>query len=307
MTVSVNDLILPFQVAGGAVRGRLVRLGPVVDSILAGHDYPPAVARLLAETLALAGVLAGALKYDGVFTLQVQGNGPVSLVLADVTSAGEMRGHARFDAAKLEAVLAAAPQGDAVPTLLGAGYLAFTVDQGAKTDRYQGIVELTGPTLAHCAKEYFAQSEQLDTEVRVASRAPAQGAGWGAAALMIQRMPGSQPGAPILTAEDSLDHWRTATILLGSLTEAELLDTTLPPAKLAFRLFHGEGLDAWEAKPLVAKCRCSQAKIATAFRSIPQAEIAALRDERGEVTVTCEFCRTVYAFDDKALERVYAP
>ncbi|MBX9634531.1 MAG: Hsp33 family molecular chaperone HslO [Magnetospirillum sp.] len=298
-----NDLILPFQLSGGAVRGRLVRLGPAVDAVLAGHDYPDAVGKLLAETLALAGVLAGALKYDGVFTLQAQGNGPVALVMADVTSDGEMRGYARFDAEKL----AAAPAGDAVPSLLGTGYLAFTVDQGPKTDRYQGIVELTGASLAHCAKEYFAQSEQLDTEVVLASQAPVDGAGWKASALMIQRMPGSQPGAPILTADDSQEHWRTAVILLGSLTHAELLDSALSAETIAYRLFHGEGLQAWEPKALMAKCRCSRPKIASALRAIPRHEIASLKNDQGEVTITCEFCQTVYAFDDEALERVYAP
>ncbi|MCR6630007.1 MAG: Hsp33 family molecular chaperone HslO [Magnetospirillum sp.] len=294
-----SDLILPFQVAGGAVRGRMVRLGPAVEAILAGHGYPEAVGTLLAETLALAGVLAGALKYEGVFTLQAQGDGPIGLLVADVTSAGDMRGYARFDDARLAAV-----GGRSVPELLGTGYLAFTVDQGPKTDRYQGIVELSGATLAECAKQYFTQSEQLDTEVVVASRggeAPA------AAALMIQRMPGSQPGAPILTADESLEAWRTATILLGSLTQAELLDDSLAPDQVPYRLFHAEGLQMWESKALRAQCRCSEGKIASALRSIPPAEITALKDERGLVTITCEFCRTVYAFDDAALERVYAP
>ncbi|MBC7950519.1 MAG: Hsp33 family molecular chaperone HslO [Rhodospirillaceae bacterium] len=303
MNVSANDLILPFQIAGGAVRGRLVRLGPAIDAVLAGHGYPDAVGKLLAETLAMAGVLAGSLKYDGVFTLQAQGNGPVTLVMADVTSTGEIRGYARYDADKV----AAAPAGDAVPTLLGTGYLAFTVDQGPKTDRYQGIVELTGASLADCAKEYFAQSEQLDTEVVLASQAPIDGNGWKAGALMIQRMPGSQPGAPILTAEDSLEHWRTATILLGSLKHAELLDYSLPVQSIAYRLYHGEALQAWEPKALGFKCRCSRPKITSALQGIPRHEIASLKDERGEVTITCEFCGTVYAFDDEALERVYAP
>ena len=299
MSAPDNDLILPFQISGGAVRGRLVRLGPAIDTIVAGHGYPAAVGRLLAETVALAAVLAGALKYDGIFTLQAQGNGPVSLLLADVTSGGDVRAYARFDETRLA--------GETVPELLGTGYLAFTVDQGPKTDRYQGIVELTGATLGECAKQYFAQSEQLDTEVVVASRAPADGRGWEAAALMIQRMPGGQPGAPILTQDESIEAWRTATILLASLTEAELLDVALPAAQVPYRLFHAEGLQAWEAKSLQAKCRCSEAKIASALRSIPRPEIEALKDEAGKVEITCEFCRTAYAFDDAALERVYAP
>jgi molecular chaperone Hsp33 len=191
--------------------------------------------------------------------------------------------------------------GAGVPDLLGTGYLAFTVDQGPKTDRYQGIVELTGVTLAECAKQYFNQSEQLDTEVVLASR---EGQ---AAALMIQRMPGSQPGAPILTTDESVEAWRTATILLASLTADELLDTTLAPDQIPYRLFHAEGLQMWESKELRAQCRCSEGKIASALRSIPPAEIKALKDESGKVTITCEFCRTVYGFDDDALDRVYSP
>ncbi len=296
MTERLNDLILPFQVAGGAVRGRLVRLGAAVETILDGHAYPPVVGRLLSETLALAAVLAGSLKYDGVFTLQAQGNGAISLLVADVASAGDLRGYARFDA---EAVAKVAEE--TVPALLGTGYLAFTVDQGPQTDRYQGIVELTGTTLGDCAKQYFLQSEQLDTEVVLASGVAS------AAALMIQRMPGGQPGSPILTKDESQEAWRTATILLSSLTEGELLDPALAAEQVPYRLFHAEGLQMWEAKALQAQCRCSEDKIAGALRSIPRAEIESLKDEQGKVVITCEFCKTVYAFDDAALERVYMP
>lgn len=297
-----GDAILPFQVGGGAVRGRLVRLGPAVDAILAGRDYPPAVAALLAETLALAAVLAGALKYDGIFTLQAQGDGPVSLVVADVTSAGALRGYARYDEARLRTVA-----GASVPDLLGGGYLAFTVDQGLKVERYQGIVELTGASLADCAREYFARSEQLDSEVRLASAPPGDGRGWRAAALMIQRMPGDQPGTPILTHEDSRESWRTAAILMNSVTAGEMLDQSLPLADLAHRLFHAEGLLVWEAKGLEARCRCSGEAVARMLRSIPRAEIEDLKDEAGKVTITCEFCQSAYAFDNDDLERTYVP
>lgn len=299
----MNDIILPFQTGGGAVRGRLVRLDASVDSILAGHDYPPRIGALMAETLALAAVLAGSLKYDGIFTLQAQGNGPVSLMVADVTSAGAMRGYARFDAD----ALAKAADGDPVPSLLGTGYLAFTVDQGLKVDRYQGIVELTGATLADCARAYFAQSEQLDTEVKLLSSPPADGAGWKVAALMIQRMPGSQPGSPILTAEESLEAWRTASILMHSVTAAEMLDWDLAPATLLHRLFHAEGLVFWDAKTLKAECRCSDQAVARMLRGIPRTEIESLRDDSGRVVVTCEFCRTAYAYGDSDLDKVYAP
>lgn len=298
----MTDLILPFAVGAGAVRGRLVRLGPAIDAILDGHRYPDRVAALLAETLALAAVLAGSLKYDGLFTLQAQGDGPVSLVVADVTSTGDLRGYARFDADRL-----ASAQDASVGALLGKGYLAFTVDQGLKVERYQGIVELSGISLADCAKEYFTQSEQLDSEVRLEAQPGQAGHGWRAGALMIQRMPGNQPGAPILTPDDSREAWRTATILMRSLTRTELLDDALAPGQLVHRLFHAEGLQVWEAKPLRAKCRCSDEAVARMLRSIPRSEIESLRDETGRVVITCEFCRTDYAFGDSELDQTYMP
>ncbi len=300
---AVGGVILPFQVMGGAVRGRVVRLDSALDTILGGHGYPQAVAGLLAQTMALAAVLAGALKYDGIFTLQAQGQGPVGLLVADVTSGGNIRAYARFDQDRLPA------DGGTVADLLGQGHLAFTVDQGAGTERYQGIVELTGDTLADCARQYFSQSEQLDTHVLLASRPPVSGAavGWIAGALMIQRMPANQPGSPILTSDESQESWRTAQALMNTLGPDELLDPALDPAQLLHRLFHAEDLSSWAEKPLAAQCRCSRDKIATALRSIPQAEIRELKDANGQVSITCEFCKTLYAFSDTDLDAVYAP
>lgn len=303
MTLPLDDLILPFQLAGGLVRGRAVRLGAAVDAIVGTHDYPPRVGALLAETLALAAVLAGSLKYDGVFTLQAQGQGPVSLVVADITSAGDMRGYVRFDADKV----AAAAEGAPVPNLLGTGYLAFTVDQGLKVERYQGIVDLSGDTLADCAETYFSQSEQLASKVALVSAPPTKGQGWRAAALLIQRMPANQSGAPILTAEDSDEAWRTACVLMGSVTPAEMLDPALAAETLVHRLFHAEGLTAWEGKGLAARCRCSEQAVARMLQSIPRSEIEHLKDESGKVAITCEFCRTTYAFGDAELEKAYHP
>src|SRR5579875_430592 len=146
-----DDIVQPFQVDPFRLRGRLVRLGPLLDRILTRHDYPAPVAAMLGEAIALAVSLSGALKYDGIFTLQTKGDGPVRLLVADVTASGDVRGYAQFDAARLAQ---AAPTKAPVPTLLGAGYLAFTVDQGEDTERYQGLVELVGATLADCAHHY---------------------------------------------------------------------------------------------------------------------------------------------------------
>lgn len=280
---------------GGAVRGRLARLESALDTILDDqHAYPVPVAALLAETMALAAVLATSMKFDGIFTLQAQGDGPVSLLVADVTSGGDVRAHARFDAARLEQVPVSGRA--SVPALLGKGYLAFTVDQGPDTDRYQGIVELEGPTLEDCARAYFKQSEQLDTAIEATVRRPAGGRGWAAAALMIQRMPAGTGSAPILVAEEAQETWRRAEILLGSVTGAEMTDPALAPEQLLYRLYHAEQLQVFEAKALRARCRCSRDKVAATLRSLPADEIASVADEAGEIVVTCEFCRTDHVF-----------
>lgn len=297
-----DDVLLTYQLTAGAFRGRLARLGPSVDTILRGHAYPAAVAALLAETMALATVLAGALKYQGKFILQAQGNGPVPLLVADVTSDGDLRGHARFEEDRLAAVLA----GDgelSIPRLLGSGYLAFTVDQGPDTDRYQGIVELTGSTLADCAHQYFRQSEQIDTAIKIAVRGPEAGHGWRAAGLMLQRMPAG--GGPILL-EDGDEAWRRAVILMSSATAAEMVDPGLPGEKLLWRLFHDEGLAIAAARSLQARCRCSQRRVETTLRSFPRPEIEDMKDEHGRVVVTCEFCKAAYVYQDADLDRLYA-
>jgi molecular chaperone Hsp33 len=301
---AATDFLQPFQLGAGATLGRFARLGPAVDGILSRHAYPPPVAALLAETLALATVLAGTLKYQGVFTLQAQGDGPVSLLLADVTSEGHLRGYARFDAERLDA----ARTGPAarLPNLLGTGHLAFTVDQGPDTDRYQGIVALEGDTLADCAHRYLEQSEQLASLLRLASHPPADGHGWRAAALMVQRLPAARPGAPILTADEAEDGWRRAGILTDSVTAEELLDPALAPEQVLWRLYNAEIPTVTDIRPLADRCRCSSERVATTLRSFPREDIAALAETDGSVAVTCEFCKTEYRFDADALDRVYA-
>ena len=293
-----DDLVQPFQIEPFALRGRLVRLGPAIDSILNRHAYPAPVAALLGEAIALAVALAGALKYDGVFTLQTKGDGPIRLMVADVTTAGAIRGYAQFDAARLEA---AAGVGAPVPRLLGAGYLALTVDQGEHTERYQGIVELQGATLAECVHHYFRQSEQVEAALKVAVAQVADPGGtkrWRAGTLMIQRLPRES-----FTQEREIedDAWRRAAILMSSSTSAELVDPTLPPERLLFRLFHEDGVRAHAPHALAAKCRCSRRRVEAVLRALTPDEIADMK-VGGKITVTCEFCSAVYDFDAEALD-----
>lgn len=299
--IPADDVVLPFQIDPFALRGRLVRLGPVVDTVLRQHAYPAPVAGALAEMIALASALALTLKFDGVFTVQTKSDGPVRLMMADVTSAGDVRGYAQFDAARVARIADPSPS---VPRLFGAGHLAFTVDQGDNTERYQGIVELTGASLAECAHHYFRQSEQLQAGLKIAAAPYVDSAGerhWRAGALMIQRLPDSAHGSD----DDAEEGWRRAMILMGSATSAELVDPRLLPWRLIDRLFLAEGVRIYRPHALRAKCRCSRERMGRALAMIPRAEVDDMKID-GRVIVTCEFCNTSHAFDERDLARLPA-
>jgi molecular chaperone Hsp33 len=298
-----DDLVQSFQIERTALRGRLVRLGPLVDDILKHHDYPQPVAAMLGEAVALAAILAGMLKYDGVFTLQTKGDGPIRLLVADVTTAGGVRGYAQYDSAKLAKALDAT--GAPVPRLLGAGYIAFTVDQGDKAERYQGIVELQGATLAECAHHYFRQSEQLQAGIKVA--VGHDGATWRAGGIMLQRLPTAGGEATAAEAEAQEDGWRRAMILMSSSRSEELLDPRLAPNDLLFRLFHEDGVRVWAPHPLVAQCRCSRAKVERIIVALPEADLAELALPDGRLEVTCEFCSRRYPFSPEEVTTLRTP
>ncbi|MBI3199302.1 MAG: Hsp33 family molecular chaperone HslO [Rhodospirillales bacterium] len=305
------DRVLPFQLDALGVRGRLVRLGPVLDAIIERHGYPLAVARPLAEAMVLCVALATSLKYDGIFTLQISGDGPIRLLVTDLTSDGALRGYAQFDSWKLAVALGTgntdAPDGY-VPKLFGQGRLAFTVDQGQNTQRYQGVVPLEGPTLADCAHTYFRQSEQLPTGIKIVARRAetSDGYRWRASALVVQQMPEFDAGRIDIDQEQREDDWRKAVILMASATEREMLDADLPGKQLLFRLFHAEGARLFERRAFEARCRCSRERIDGVLKSIKREELADLRDPQGLVAVTCEFCSTQYAYDEADLDRIYA-
>ncbi len=282
-----DDLVLPFRVDGCGVRGRLARLADTRTRMLENHRYPPPVARLMGEAAALASVLAASLKYDGLFKLQAQGDGSVSMLVVDVSSDGDMRGYARFDADRLAASDAA--RGGPLPGLLGAGLLSFTVDQGPDTDRYQGVVPLEGASLAECAQSYFRRSEQLETAILLAADDVRAGA------LMVQRLPVPPDADPDRAEND----WRRGVILASSLRPDELLSDRLTPEDLLYRLYHREGLRASPARPLRFRCRCSDDRVRATLKSFPRAELDDML-ENGRVTVTCQFCGAayVYAADD---------
>ncbi len=292
-----DDIVLPFQIEAPGLRGRLVRLGDAVDTILKRHDYPPPVAALLAEALALSATLSAALKYDGIFTLQLKGDGPVPMLVTDVTTAGAIRGYAEVSGELPDDLaIAAAP----VRSLVGKGYLAFTVDQGEHTERYQGIVELTGDSLTECIDHYFRQSEQFSAAMQVTAGQNDAGQ-WRAGAMMLQRLPDQEA---IVALEERDEAWRRSVILMSSVTAAELLDPALSPADLLFRLFHEDGVRVYEQQPISFGCRCSHERAARILASLPRREVKELIVE-GEVTVTCQFCSETQHFDEGEIAGLY--
>jgi molecular chaperone Hsp33 len=251
--------------------------------------------------LTLAILMAKALKFDGVFTLQAKGNGPVSLLIADITSDGSVRGYASFDPDKISNGTAG-HAGGSVPMWLGEGYLAFTVDQGDHTQRYQGIVELSGETLAACLQHYFRQSEQIDAGIEVAAGKGPNGE-WRSGGLMIQRLPDTPNST---TPTDREDDWRRAMVLMASVTDEELLNPALSAPDLLYRLFHEDGVRVFNSSDLSARCRCSLEKVTNMLSKLPKDEISELTEDDGKVHVTCEFCTTDYAFGLDELAALYA-
>ena len=308
ITPPVSDFVQPFQIEGHGVRGRMVRLDRTASEIIEKHAYPEAVAHLLTEMMALAAILAATLKYEGVFTLQAKGNGAVRLMVADVTSGGNVRGYAQFDREAVEAVPSASAN---LMRLTGGGYLAFTVDQGEHAERYQGIVELEGSSLVDCIHHYFQQSEQLQAAFKLAVEHHA--GGWRAGAIMLQRLPheggsgwtpeGSRPHdwqggdgeAFESSAEEAEDAWRRAVVLMASAQERELLGPETGINDLLYRLFHEDGVRVYTGHDLKAQCRCSRGRVETVLKSLGADELGDLAVD-GALVVTCEFCNSEYKF-----------
>jgi molecular chaperone Hsp33 len=288
-TELTTDLIQPFQLDLANIRGRAVRLERVVDELLGLHHYPPAVEQIVAEAVVSTVLLASLLKYEGIFTLQAKGDGPVSLLVVDVTTAGDVRAYARFDAERL-------PSHDtSLVSLLGAGYLAFTVDQGETGEGYQGIVGLTGPTLAEALAHYFEQSEQLPTAAKLAARRYPDG--WRAGAVLIQHLPEEDEGRIKKSAAENEEDFNRARILMTTAAEVELLDRTLDLNSLLYRLFHEEQVRVFNPHTIQRGCRCSADRVARALASIPPSELEDLKVD-GEIEVTCEFCSSRYVSTD---------
>lgn len=294
-----DDLVAAFQIENEPLRGRIARLGGLIDEVLTRHAYPEPVANLLGEACALAALVGASLKFDGRLIVQAQGDGPVSLVVADYDTTGALRGYCSFDAEKVAAVSG----GFALPgagTLLGKGLFVMTIDQGPEMERYQGITSIEGETLALCAETYFAQSEQTPTRVRLAvgQLQTDEGMVWRAGGLLIQNIAGD-PDA----REHVVEVWDRAQALFETTGEDELIDPTIPAETLLFRLFHEDGVRLFQPKPLRAFCRCSPERILNLLRSFPAEERVDMVEADGKIRVTCEYCSRVYDVEPETVDQ----
>jgi molecular chaperone Hsp33 len=308
------DFCQPFTLETSNIRGRFARLGPTVQTIISQHDYPPLANHLLGEIITLAVMLASSLKYDGLFTLQTSSDGPISMLVVDVDSTGNVRACLRVDRDRLAAMVAAEKDGEDalrgnVTKLMGHGHLAFTVDQGDDHERYQGIVSLEGATLAECAEAYFRQSEQLETTFKLDVHIGENDNAWWSAGIFLQRMPVSASGdaATPEQAEKVEEDWNRAKILMASVTENEMVDISLTANDVIWRLFHEEEPRVFDPLELQFKCRCSRQKVEQALVVYPLEELLDMREaDSGEVAASCQFCNTRYGFNEADLRALKA-
>lgn len=297
ISAPTDDLAAAFQIEGWPVRGRLVRLGETVDKILSAHNYPEPVAALLGEACVLAAIVGSALKFEGRLIVQAQGDGPVRYVVADYDTQGHLRGYCRFD----EEAVAAASTGVAragAKTLLGQGVFVMTLDRGPDFERTQGITPIEGESLSLAAEHYFQQSEQLPTKVRLAvgSVTTEVGTVWRAGGALIQLIAGDD-------ARGSTEEvWDRSRALFGTLADDELIDPTVTPEVLLFRLFHEDGVRLEDARALKAQCRCSADRIGAVLSSFEPEERADMVEADGKIHVTCEYCGTLYRLAPDAVE-----
>lgn len=280
------DRVLRFTLPGNDARGRAVRLGPVLDTILAAHDYPPAIKHLLAEALVVTALIGALLKDEvGQLTMQAQTKGGIVDLLVCDYRGGELRGYVRHDAERL-AMLGANPS---LFALFGQGYLAITYDLATTGQRYQGIVPLEGQSIAEACQSYFAQSEQLPTLIRVAVQSGKQHCSAGG--LLLQHLPEGEDGRERLHVRLDSPEWQHVAVLGGSVRHDELLDPGLTLEQLVWRLFHDEPeVLVQPATALSRGCRCSSEHYAAVLAQFPETERTDMRDERGLIVVDCAFC-----------------
>lgn len=269
-----RDTLQRFLFEHTAVRGEIVQLDTAWRTVLARHDYPPGVRRLLGEMMAAAALLSATLKFSGAMVMQIRGSGPISLLVVECSADLEMRAVAKWEGQIDDAA--------ALPDLVGDGHFVITLDPGEGKKPYQGIVAVEGDTVAAVLEHYMERSEQLDTRLFLAADE------WSAAGMLLQKLPGVR--------ESDRDAWDRAVHLGGTLTAQELLG--LPAGDIIRRLYHEEDVRVFDPVPVVFRCSCSHERVSAMLRMLGREEVQAALDEQGKIDVQCEFCNQHYGFDE---------
>jgi molecular chaperone Hsp33 len=291
--VSEADAVRRFVLERHPIRGHAVRLSRAWLDLREHQDYPPAVQQLLGEAVAAVVLLAATLKFDGILTLQLQGKGLVNLLVAQCTSDFRVRGMARHDA------IAAPPEDDAARfrALTGEGQIIVTVEAADRASSYQGVVPITGGSLAESLEAYFQQSEQLPTRVLLASSARA------VAGMLVQRIPG-EGGTQVQGDEPALEAaWQKAEAAMSSLDGASLLEDDVEQRLVD--MFGVDEVRVFSGHDVKFECRCSRERVANVLRSLGVEEVRSVIAEQGACTVTCEFCKKPYRFDAIDVEQLF--
>lgn len=287
----VADRSLGFSVAARNVRGQMVRLDTALNAVLAAHAYPAPLARLLAEALTVTALLGATLRRDdGQLTLQAQSKGGIVDLLVCDYRAGAVRGYLNFDP---EVDIA---EGLTLGELFGSGHLAISLDQTAASERYQGIVPLEGDSIAHAIENYFANSEQLPTLIKVGVAGSAE-TGWIAGGLLVQHLARRELDGERLDVVELHPDWQHIATLADTTRSAELTDPDLIAETLLWRLFHEEEVRITEGAAPTRGCRCNPAHIRSVIESFPETERADMRGEDGMIGVDCKFCARVWLIE----------
>lgn len=280
--MSDNDTLQRFLFEHTPIRGEVVHLDATWQAILVRHDYPTLVRDILGQMMAAAILLAATLKLRGRVVIQLQGNGPITLMVVECVNAHELRGLAHWQDL---------PESGTLQTLAGNGTLTITLEPSEDRERYQSIVELRGDTLADAIMNYLQQSEQLDTYIWLAADAERAGG------LLLQKLPGNDEG------EDS-DAWNRVIQLSSTITREEMLE--VPQLQLLHRLYHEEKVRVFEPLPVCFRCSCSRDRVVNMLRSLGPAEVRSILEDEGKVKVACEFCNQKYQFDSVDVEQIFA-
>ena len=290
----MNDRVIPFQVGESAVRGRIVDLSETVNEILSAHQFPTNLSELVGEAAMLTALMGSSLKFDGKLIFQAQGDGPVSMLVADYTTDGAIRATAKTRDPFTSQLRGAG--------LFGKGHIALTIDQGAAMERYQGVTPIEGVTLGDVASGYFMQSEQIPTSIRLAvGKLSVAGEAdlWRAGGVIAQFMPGEggtrERGEEVLMGAEDQDQWERAAAFVQSTQDDELLDPSISMETLLYRLFHEDGVRAFDEKRLHRGCSCNPDKIAVVLQRYSPEELAEMV-EGGIINVSCDFCRRDFRF-----------